>query len=225
MLPKITLYYDVVSPYSWIAFETLLRYQQKKYFDLTLKPFFLGGVMKATSNRAPAMVAAKGAHLVKDLDFSSKYYGMNIVHPKDFFEMAIKNGTLQTQRFLVALQKEKEEYLIPASREFWTRLWSKQETGHSIDDIIAVGKKIGLSEDLIKKLIEKTSSFEVKDLIKKNTDEAINDGAFGAPWIKVEREDGQSHSFFGSDRMPQICYFIDKPFIGSLASNEIKSKI
>lgn len=39
------------SPYSWLAFETLMRYRRLGLWDninITLRPFFLGGVMKVT---------------------------------------------------------------------------------------------------------------------------------------------------------------------------------
>uniref|UniRef100_A0A0N5BWG4 Glutathione S-transferase kappa 1 n=1 Tax=Strongyloides papillosus TaxID=174720 RepID=A0A0N5BWG4_STREA len=182
-LPKITLYYDVISPYSWIAFETLLRYENIQYFKLALKPVFLGGIMKETSNSPPAMVPAKGTYMVKDLDILSRYYDMKIVHPKDFFETAIKQGTLKAVRFLAGIQKENEKYLIPASREFWKRLWLRGETAYTNNDFFEVGTKIGLSESTTNELIKTIDSSFIKEKIKHNTKEAIDDGAFGAPWI------------------------------------------
>ena len=52
----VELYYDVVSPYSYFCFEALTRYRQPWDMDLRLKPFHLGGVMKAANNKPPAMV-------------------------------------------------------------------------------------------------------------------------------------------------------------------------
>ena len=40
---------------------------------------------------------------------------------------------------------------------------------------------------------------EVKEMLKSTTQEAIDEGSFGAPWIVVHLN-GQKHSFFGSDR-------------------------
>ena len=41
----IQLFYDVVSPYSWFAFEILCRYKTKWPIDLQLKPIFNGGLL------------------------------------------------------------------------------------------------------------------------------------------------------------------------------------
>lgn len=46
--------------------------------DLVLKPFFLGGVMKASGNKPPMTVASKGLYMHKDLDRNAKYFGINI---------------------------------------------------------------------------------------------------------------------------------------------------
>ncbi|XP_074003242.1 glutathione S-transferase kappa 1 isoform X2 [Numenius arquata] len=44
----VDLFYDVVSPYSWLGFEVLCRYQHIWNIDLRLRPAFLGGIMQAT---------------------------------------------------------------------------------------------------------------------------------------------------------------------------------
>lgn len=43
--PKIELFYDVVSPYAYIAFEILVRNAANLKYDLVLRPFFLGGTL------------------------------------------------------------------------------------------------------------------------------------------------------------------------------------
>uniref|UniRef100_A0A914EL82 DSBA-like thioredoxin domain-containing protein n=1 Tax=Acrobeloides nanus TaxID=290746 RepID=A0A914EL82_9BILA len=42
----VTLYFDVISPYSWIAFESLSRYEKVLPITLKLKPLFLGGLIR-----------------------------------------------------------------------------------------------------------------------------------------------------------------------------------
>ncbi|XP_025056546.1 glutathione S-transferase kappa 1 isoform X3 [Alligator sinensis] len=47
---RVQLFYDVVSPYSWLAFEALCRYQHIWNVDLHLRPAVLGGIMKETGS-------------------------------------------------------------------------------------------------------------------------------------------------------------------------------
>ena len=42
---KLELFYDIVSPYSYFAFECLERYRARWQIDLVLRPAFLGGVI------------------------------------------------------------------------------------------------------------------------------------------------------------------------------------
>ncbi|XP_065598340.1 glutathione S-transferase kappa 1 isoform X2 [Cyrtonyx montezumae] len=44
----VELFYDVVSPYSWLGFEVLCRYQHIWNIDLRFRPAFLGGIMQST---------------------------------------------------------------------------------------------------------------------------------------------------------------------------------
>ncbi len=52
---KIELFYDCLSPYSWLAFEVLHRYKKIWNFELELKPIFLGAVMKGSNNTPPGL--------------------------------------------------------------------------------------------------------------------------------------------------------------------------
>ncbi|XP_004382424.1 glutathione S-transferase kappa 1 isoform X3 [Trichechus manatus latirostris] len=42
----VELYYDVLSPYSWLSFEVLCRYQHVWNVDLQLRPSYIAGIMK-----------------------------------------------------------------------------------------------------------------------------------------------------------------------------------
>lgn len=55
----VELYYDVISPFSYLCFEALCRYRRLWNMELALKPFFLGGIMRETGNMPPAMVINK----------------------------------------------------------------------------------------------------------------------------------------------------------------------
>ncbi|KAI0414518.1 thioredoxin-like protein [Xylaria grammica] len=52
----------------------------------------------------------------------------------------------------------------------------------------------------------------MKDTLRRNTDEALKQGAFGAPWIMVRNSSGAVEPFFGSDRFAQIYEFLGLPY-------------
>lgn len=45
---------------------------------------------------------------------------------------------------------------------------------------------------------------EGKELLSKNTDEALADGAFGLPWFVATNEKGQTETFWGVDHIAQV---------------------
>lgn len=52
----VKLYYDVISPYSYFAFETIMRYRSIwSKMDLQLKPVHLFAILKATENTPPLL--------------------------------------------------------------------------------------------------------------------------------------------------------------------------
>ena len=65
---KVSLYFDVVSPYTYLNLVTWSRYLRLwPSVDLALRPVFLGGIMKATGNKPPGMLRQKHAFMMQDL--------------------------------------------------------------------------------------------------------------------------------------------------------------
>ncbi|NWX17704.1 GSTK1 transferase, partial [Aegotheles bennettii] len=195
----VELFYDVVSPYSWLGFEVLCRYQHIWNIDLRLRPAFLGGIMKATGNQPPAMLPKRGEYLLKDMKRMGKYYQVPLRISEDDFQRILRTSTLGAMRFITATGMTQPQYLEPLSREFWTRFWSQVILFNYII-FSQVARQAGLSSEVIQKLLENTSSPTVKNRLKETTDEAIKYGAFGLP-AAVAHINGEPHLFFGSDRL------------------------
>lgn len=53
-------------------------------------------------------------------------------------------------------------------------------------------------------------SDEVKEALKRTTSEAIEDGAFGLPYLAFEKRDNKIEGFFGSDRFELIAHRFGK---------------
>ncbi|EUC57858.1 DSBA-like thioredoxin domain protein [Rhizoctonia solani AG-3 Rhs1AP] len=70
--------YDIVSPYSYLAFESLTRYRELWNIDLELCPYFLGGVMVAANNRPPMSVKLKGDYLAQEVKRLGEEAGLKI---------------------------------------------------------------------------------------------------------------------------------------------------
>ncbi|NXN73081.1 GSTK1 transferase, partial [Himantopus himantopus] len=197
----VELFYDVVSPYSWLGFEVLCRYQHIWNIDLRFRPAFLGGVMQATGNKPPAMLPKRAEYMLKDIKRMAKYYQVPVQISEDDFQRIFSTSNLGAMRFITAIDMTQPRYLETLSREFWMRFWS-QVSIFTPNYIIfsQVARQAGLSPELSQKLLEMISSPAVKNRLKETTEEAIKYGAFGMPAV-VAHFNGEPHLFFGSDRL------------------------
>ncbi|NXN24279.1 GSTK1 transferase, partial [Nycticryphes semicollaris] len=197
----VELFYDVVSPYSWLGFEVLCRYQHIWNIDLRLRPAFLGGIMQATGNKPPALLPKRGEYMLKDMQRMAKYYQVPIKASEDDFQRMLSSSTLGAMRFITAMDMTQPRYVEPLSREFWIRFWSQVSIlWRRPLDSSSVAKKAGLSPELTQKVLEMISTPTVKNRLRETTEEALKYGAFGMPAV-VAHFNGEPHLFFGSDRL------------------------
>ncbi|CAI4232073.1 unnamed protein product [Auanema sp. JU1783] len=213
---QVDFYYDVFSPYSWIALEGLLRYEKVWPISLKLKPFCLRDIMIATGNRPPAVVLARAMNMLKDIQRNNEFWGMKITPPAKF-QSWLKNKsttTEVTQKTLIVLQHEQPEKLLTVSRGFWKRMWNDGKPIFQRDDILTVLKDCGVEN--FENVYERALSCpKIAEELKANTTNALDEGAYGAPWIVVHK-DGETHAFFGSDRFHFIAQLIGQTFSDGL---------
>uniref|UniRef100_A0A493SZX5 Glutathione S-transferase kappa n=1 Tax=Anas platyrhynchos platyrhynchos TaxID=8840 RepID=A0A493SZX5_ANAPP len=172
----VELFYDVVSPYSWLGFEVLCRYQHIWNIDLRFRPAFLGGIMQATGNKPPAMLPKRGEYMLKDLERMGKYYQVPVTISASDFQRILGKSSLGAMRFITAIDMTQPKYLETLSREFWMRFWSQHEDISQMESIVAVAGRAGLSSEFTQKLLDMISSPEVKNRLKETTEEAIKYG-------------------------------------------------
>lgn len=212
----IELFYDVVSPYSWIGFEVMCRYRQVWNIELKLRPAFLGGIMQGSGNKPPGLVPNKFMYMTKDLTRLAGYFGIPLQSPSDPFEVMFNKGSLSAMRFVSAVQereKNGDEMVELVSRELWKRIWSEDKDITEPASLSEAAKKAGMSDVEIKKAMELASSKEIKDKLKSTTQEALDHGAFGLPMM-VCHINGKPEMFFGSDRFELMAHCIGKPWLG-----------
>ncbi|KAL6734830.1 hypothetical protein Aduo_005329 [Ancylostoma duodenale] len=210
---QVDLYYDVISPYAWIGFESLIRYENVWPIKVNLKPFSLRGIMQDSGNRPPGFVPAKSMYMLKDLERNNAYWNMKLKPPKSFMKWIKTKSSDDAMKLLLVIQKEQPQKLESVSREFWKRIWMRGEPIFEREDFEQVLLASGISNTA--HYIDKVADAAVEDELRKNTSDAINSGAFGAPWIIVHK-DGEEHAFFGSDRLHLIGHLIGQRFQGGL---------
>uniref|UniRef100_A0A3B1JQP6 Glutathione S-transferase kappa n=1 Tax=Astyanax mexicanus TaxID=7994 RepID=A0A3B1JQP6_ASTMX len=211
----VELFYDVVSPYSWLGFEILCRYKTVWNIELQLRPAFLGGVIKESGNSSAALVPNKLLYARSDLKRLSQYFSVLLCFPENFHN-AYAKGSLSAMRFLTAVSEKQNSgdvMIERVSREIWKRMWSADQDITLPASFSEAGLKAGLSATEVEELLQLSKCQLVKDRLKLTTEEAVKHMAFGFPLI-VCHVDGKAETFFGSDRFEVMAHCIGEKWLG-----------
>lgn len=99
-------------------------------------------------------------------------------------------------------------YVLHAFWVFNRDLTSVEGAGKSLSEIPSgfAGKGTGdasrplFTSEQVGEILEAAGSQPCKDALKKSTNEALERGAFGCPWLWATNAEGKGEPFFGSDR-------------------------
>lgn len=185
-MADIEFFYDFTSPYSYLASTQVARVAERAGVLLHPRPFVLGAVFKATGNDIPARIPAKAAHMLNDLAAWARDYDAPFHFPQVFPVNAIK-----ALRLVIAAGERDAGWQL-AQRVF-RAYWADGKDIAELPVLAALVTESGLDAGALFSRIEQQ---EVKDALRRNTDDAIERGAFGAPTFFVN---GQM--FVGNDRL------------------------
>jgi 2-hydroxychromene-2-carboxylate isomerase len=185
-MSRLEYFFDYVSPFSYLADSQLSGLVERTGADLVYRPFLLGGVMKAAGNSPPFTVPNKGRYTLRDTQRWAARYGVAL-EPNPFFPI---NTVLPMRAALVLL----EEGGFPAFHEaIFPAMWEQGQNVGDADVLSGILEKLGMDA---KHVLERCGDPAIKDALRKNTEEAVERGAFGAPTFFVGDE-----MFFGNDRL------------------------
>jgi 2-hydroxychromene-2-carboxylate isomerase len=189
---RVEFFYDLVSPYSYLAYGRVNQICEEHGAELVLRPMLLGAVHKAVGLQAPIEIKSKGRYQVRDIHRWVEHYGLPMEFPDPF-----PFRTVKTMRAAVALEGDGD--LEPFTREAFNLYWEEGgapkgfEAADEDGSLREVARRIGRDPEGV---LEKASSGEAKEALKGATAEAIERGVFGAPAFFVGDE-----MFWGNDRL------------------------
>lgn len=196
----IDFYFDLTSPYSYVAAEQIEDIAAAGKRVVNYKPTLLGFVFKSTGNSAPMMNPAKGKYSAKDFARTARFHGLEINWPKKFPINATVGSRVILQ--VINTQPEKAGELTRALYKAYF------VTGQDITEesvVAEVANSIGLDGTA---LVAGTQDESVKEQMKNAVQESIDAGMFGAPYFVVDGE-----TFWGQDRMEQLRrWVVEGPF-------------
>lgn len=187
----IDFYYDLTSPYSYVAAEQIEEIAKAGGRTVNYKPTLLGFVFKSTGNSAPMMNPTKGKYSANDFLRTARFHGLPIQWPKAF----PINATVAS-RALLKLKATQPEKMGDLTRALFKAYFAQ---GHDItteEGVATVASSIGLNGV---DLAAANGDEVYKDAMRQAVQESIDAGMFGAPYFVVDGE-----AFWGQDRIEQL---------------------
>jgi 2-hydroxychromene-2-carboxylate isomerase len=187
MAKILEFFFDYSSPYSYLACQQVEAVAQRTGAELRWRPFLLGAVFKATGNVPPISTANKASWLLRDVQEWTSYLGLPPFRmPENFPINSLKANRLG----LVAAEQGR---IVPFSHAAFRAAFAE---GKDLSDPQVLAGLARLAELDPEQALAKSETQEIKDALRRNTDEALSRGAFGAPTFFVGDE-----LFFGNDRL------------------------
>ncbi len=190
----IEFYFDVSSPWTYLAFEGIQPIAGRADVEVVWKPILVGGVFNSVNpsvyENRERPVPAKARYYQKDLQDWARHANLTIGQPPVFPVNSVK----VMRGAFVALEAGK---LVPYARRAFQRYWSDLADISQDEEVRAIASAAGLDADA---LMEKIGQQAYKDRLRESTDELIKRGGFGSPTMFVDGDD----MYFGNDRLPLV---------------------
>ena len=181
----VDFYFDIISPYSYIAHKKIQKIKKKHIITFNYKPVLLGGLHNLAGISAPAFNKYKMKNMQSDCELVAKknniFFKWNLKFPIN--SLSIMRG------YLTINENQKEEYL----NIFFDAYWKDNLDLSSESELSKLLKILNIDSEIF---FEKIKYQSIKDKLKELTSDAFKKEVFGAPTFIVNKK-----IFWGQDRL------------------------
>lgn len=187
-------YFDISSPWTYLAFSRVENIAEKCGVDIDWKPILVGGVFNSVNETVYEQRAnphpVKGRYYIKDLQDWAQFCGIEIGAPPVFPVRAVN----LMRAALVALDAG---CLPDFSRSAFHAYWGELRDISQPEELAQICSGVGLDPNNVN---EKINSDDIKGRLRANTEELVARGGFGSPTMFINGSD----MYFGNDRLPLV---------------------
>ena len=182
---QIDFYFDIISPFSFIAHKKIKKIIQNKKVLFNYKPILLGGLHKLAEIDAPAFNKYKIKILQSDCELVSEKNDISFNWNSKF----PINSLYMMRGYLYVEENLKKLYLDAFFNAYW-------RDNIDLSNEIEITKILKILNIDNKKFFEGISNQLIKDQLKELTAEAFKKELFGAPTFVANNK-----IFWGQDRL------------------------
>tara|TARA_B100001059_G_scaffold223175_1_gene247897 strand:- start:2922 stop:3530 length:609 start_codon:yes stop_codon:yes gene_type:complete len=186
MIKPFDFYFDFVSPYSFLAHKQIRKIEKKEGIKIRYKPILVGGLHNLHGIKAPAFIPAKAKHMIRDCKLIAV---KNAVKFKFNSYFPIRSLNLMRGVFVAEEDNIKSYYVDSIFNTIW-------QDGLNMNDQVIIEKVLKNLNVNPKTFILRSTSSQIKESLRKKTNDAYEKGIFGAPTFIVNNK-----IFWGQDRI------------------------
>ena len=182
MSNHIDFYFDIISPYAYIAYKKILK---RKNIILNYKPIFLGGLHNLAGIEAPAFNKYKMKNMKNDCDLVALKNNIEFKWNSKF-----PINSLNLMRGYLCVNEDKQDQYINC---FFDAYWKDNQDLSNSKNISNLLNNLKIDSHRFYQIIKEQT---IKDKLIKLTTEAFQKKVFGAPTFIVNNK-----IFWGQDRL------------------------
>jgi 2-hydroxychromene-2-carboxylate isomerase len=188
-MTEIKWYFDFISPFAYLQMQQFSNLPD----EIKIKPIpiVFGGLLANWGQLGPAEIPPKRQFVYRLFQWKAAKLGIPFKMP-----FSHPYNPLPSLRLCIAAGSEMAHVRI-----IYDLIYGKGIQPDSLEGIDVMGQKLG-----IEKPAEAVKRPEVKESLKRNTENAVNDGVFGVPTFVVNDE-----LFWGGDATDMMLDFLNNP--------------
>ena len=184
-MKSIDFYFDIISPYSYLAHKKIIKNYKNKNINLNYKPILLGGLHKLAEIIPPAFNKFKMNNMKKDCELVAD---KNDIEFKWNDQFPINSINIM-RGYLFVDNEIKKEFI----NKFFDAYWKNNKDLNIEDNFNAILKDLNIDNNYFFNGIQNEV---IKNELKTKTSEAFDKEVFGAPTFIVNDK-----LFWGQDRL------------------------
>jgi len=181
----IDFYFDIISPYSYIAHKKIQKVKDNQKIIFNYKPILLGGLHNLAGISAPAFNKYKMKNMQNDCELVSKKNNISFTWNSKF----PINSLYLMRGYLYVSDNQKNNYL----NTFFEAYWKDNLDLSNNEEIFQLLNTLNIDNE---KFLNGIKEQSIKDDLKKLTSDAFKKEVFGAPTFIVNNK-----IFWGQDRL------------------------
>lgn len=193
---RVEFFYDLSSPWTYLAFTNLQDVLARTGATARLRPILVGGVFNAVNQSVYAAREAtdnrKLKHSWRVLKDWAALTGVELRFPSQYHPAKSVNA----MRMACTLGDDMAALAIFTKAAFES-YFGREENLDDPDTLVAVANAVGLDGEAMRTAAQ---TDEVKMLLRANTEEVIARGGYGSPTIFVDT----TKMYFGNDQLPLV---------------------